>query len=571
MATEISRSSRKLFRVRYSDLGGGRNTRKDSHALNRDQLAISINTWMFAAHSLSKRPGNTPAITTSGATGSGATIKSMQVARFADTSVILAHTGSSVYAGVVGTSSYANVGSVDPTAKAIQVAQMWDTVTNDTTAFIVDGVDKPQTYLGFGSMAPVGTVPLNHAGTGPITPKYVSTLMNSLWYAGEPTEPTGVYISDPTAPESFTYGGQLPGASYIPYLVGYNDGVAGGSITQIMPLGNAMIVFKQSAIYAFVYTGYYGDVGPWAVQLISASVGTTSPRSVVSFDTFLVFLGIDGVYTVDLNNGVSRRPISDNNPDLFDGPLSAILDRTSAVGVRYGGKYLLWYDNGGAFGSPGIPNPLPPLGYPSAGVWFDFVNKDEDGLPCVGEIRGMPVSGVAPLRGPADTGNFAWGSGAADKTGVFGGISGDFGQTITTVFAGKSDFFDKELGDSGPEDVKTVEDVAISVSLLNPQPNEQLTFLVSLTADLYSSLESFAQSEFGSFQPGAQSTVGTAVVGTAIVGVSSAAQAFQVVRAYAQNNVRGHVIQTAFQESSVFPWTTLGYSISVSSKEAIRP
>lgn len=570
MASEIAKKSRGPFKVYYPDLGGGRNTRKDSHALARNQLAASINTWMFAGHSLSKRPGSLPAISTTGATGSGQPCKGMATSRFSNITSVMVQTNNAIYAARVTDTSYTNIGSIGGSASPIQVAQMYDPTLTATVAFIVDGVDAPKTWKGPGnSLATVGTAPLNHSGSATITPTCVATLNNSLWYAGEPTEPTAVYISDPNLPESFTFGGQLPGASYIPYFVGYNDGIAGGNITQIMPLGNAMVVFKQSAIYAFEYIGYYGDVGPWAVQLLSGSIGTNAPQSVVSFDTFLTFLGIDGVYTVDLQNGVSKRPISDNNPDLFDGYLAAILNRSTAVGVRYGSKYLIFYDNGGAL-MPPQPNSYAPLGYPNAGAWFDFLFKDEDSLPCVGEIRNMNVNGVAPLRGPGDVGNFIWGSGSTDQTGIFGSLKGDFGSGINTIFSGKSDFFEAELTDSSPNSVKTCDNVALALSLVNPQQGEELTFTFSISANYFSSLQSVASS-YPVPSAGVGGIVGSAVVGTAVVGGSLLNQAFQIVPGYAQNNARGNVLQVALQESSIYPWTTLGYIINVSSQEAIIP
>jgi hypothetical protein len=569
MASETAKANKGPYKVYYADLGGGRNTRKDQHALARNELAASINTWMFAGNTVGKRPGSTPAITSSGATGSGAVIKGMASTRFSNVTDIIVQTNNALYAARTSDTSYTNIGSIGGSANPIQVAQMYDPVLSATAAFIVDGVDVPKTWKGPGnSIATVGTAPLNHSGSAMITPTCVATLDNSLWYAGEPTEPTAVYVSDPNTPESFTFGGQLPGASYLAYFVGYNDGIAGGNITQIMPLGNAMIVYKQSAIYAFQYVGYYGDVGPWAITLLSGSIGTNSPSSVVNFDTYHCLLGIDGVYTVDLQNGVSKRPISDNNPDLFDGPSAAILNRTNAVGVRFGSKYLLFYDNGGLL-TPQQPNIAAPLGYPNAGVWFDFLFKDADGLPCVGEIRNMNVSGVAPLRGPVDVGNFVWGSGSADKTGIFGSLNGDFGGAIGAIISGKSDFFKEELGDSSPDSVKTCNNVALAISLVNPQVNEVLNFLFSITADYATTYDSTATTIPSPVNQGSGNIVGSAAVGTAVIGGGTGQQAFQIIRGYAQNNARGNVLQVSFQESSVFPWNTLGYIINVSSQETI--
>ena len=570
MATETAKANKGPYKVYYADLGGGRNTRKDQHALARNELAASINTWMFAGNTVGKRPGSTPAISTTGATGSGAPCKGMATARFGNVTSVIEQSNNALYTARPGVdTTYTNIGSIGGSANPIQVAQMYDPVLSANAAFICNGVDVPKTWKGPGnSIATVGTAPLNHSGSAMITPTCVATLNNSLWYAGEPTEPTAVYVSDPNTPESFTFGGQLPGASYIAYFIGYNDGIAGGNITAMVPLGNAMIVFKQSAIYSFQYVGYYGDVGPWAIVLLSGTVGTNSPQSVVSFDTYLCFLGIDGVYTVDLQNGVSKRPISDNNPDLFDGPMAAILNRTNAVGVRYGSKYLLWYDNGGVL-IPQQPNIAAPLGYPNAGVWFDFLFKDADGLPCCGEIRNMPVAGVAPLRGPADTGNFIWGSGATDRLGLFGSQIGDFAQPIGTIISGKSDFFKEELGDSSPDSVKTCDNVALAISLVNPQINETLNFLFAITANYAQVLDSTATTIPSPVFQGTGNVVGSAVVGTAVIGGGTGQQAFQIIRGYAQNNARGNVLQVSFQESSVYPWNTLGYVINVSSQEAI--
>jgi hypothetical protein len=220
---------------------------------------------------------------------------------------------------------------------------------------------------------------------------------------------------------------------------------------------------------------------------------------------------------------------------------------------------------------PGQITPLTPVGHPTAGAWFDFLHPDEDGLPAVGRIQGMPVNGVAPLRGPGDTGTFVWGSGAADLTGQFGISYADFGNGITVRFSGKSDFFPEELGTGSPDSIKNVDNVALLLSLFDLVPNEILTFAMALTADLYSSLQSFIDSEATNYQPSQQAVVGTAVVGTAVVGQGNAAQQFQIVRGFTQAGVRGHVIQVSFQETSYYPWTILGYVVRLSSQEATIP
>lgn len=330
------------FRVFYPDLGGGRNTRRGSHKLNRNELYVSINGWLESANTYSKRPGNTSLIATPGV-GSNLPANGMAVARYGDNTSVIVQSGTTLYACGVADSSWTTIATgLNANAKILQASQLYD---GGEMAFIVNGLDVPRKYPGSGT-ASTATVPLNHSGGASITPSLVTTVLSFLVYAGEPTEPSGVYISDPSAPESFTYGGQLPGAAFIPYLIGHNDGAMGGKITGIMPLGNSLMVYKQSAIYRMDNVGYYGDVGPWQVTMVSASTGLVAPKSLVSFDTFHAFMGIDGIYTCN-GQEISQRPISDNNPDLFDGPTAAIADRTTAVGVRFGSRYMVFYDNGG--------------------------------------------------------------------------------------------------------------------------------------------------------------------------------------------------------------------------------
>jgi len=351
MGTPVASTNPGNMDIAYLDLGGGRNTRKDPHAIKRNQLAVSINGWIPAANSFGKRPGNS-ALLAATATGSAAPGSGLVVVRFNDVSNVIVQSAGHLYAAQVTDAAFTSIATgVNSSAKLLNAAQIYDPAQTATCAFIVNGHDAPRIWEGPGNSCvslTSASAPLNHSGSAVITPAYVMSFFNSIWYSGEPTEPTAVYISDPTAPESFTYGGNLPGAAYLGYFIGFNDGVAGGNITGIMPISaSSVMIYKESAIYRMDHIGYYGDIGPWDVNLVSATVGCVSPKSLVNFDTFHVFLGQDGVYTCDGQN-ISQRPISDNNPDLFEGYTAAILDRTTAVGVRYGGsRYLLFYDNGG--------------------------------------------------------------------------------------------------------------------------------------------------------------------------------------------------------------------------------
>jgi len=213
-----------------------------------------------------------------------------------------------------------------------------------------------------------------------------------------------------------------------------------------------------------------------------------------------------------------------------------------------------------------------PLGYPTAGVWFDFLHPDDEGLPSVGEMRGMPVTGAAALRGPQDESTVAWCSGILDQVANFGFGFGDFGTAITTTWAGKSDFFSEEYGDSAPVMVKCVDNVAILISIPTNSQGEQLTFNCIVTADLYSVLASAGQNAVTIASAIAQAVVGSAIVGQAVVGGGTAADTFQVSRAFSQEGSQGRVIQIGFSETSIYTWVTLGYIInSMSAKKAVVP
>jgi hypothetical protein len=558
--------------VPYMDLSGGLDTKRDPHAIRRNETAVSVNTWLGTGNAISKRPGT---VAIGNGTGSLNPITSLVAGFFNEQTTLVAQ---SVPQGAAGPRVYYNTatgpawqpisgsGIALATPYALRCAQMYDPDgTQQTTLFLVDGVNGIRTWAGPGSI--IGSVltgptycPLNHAGSAPITPRFVNTAGFYLFYAGEPTEPCGVYISNPYHPQEFNISSTTsPGITtnpYIPYLVGFNDGVNGGDITGIEPLFATMMVYKQQAIYVMQQIGLFGETY-WDVSCVSASVGATSPRSIVRFDTFHVFLGIDGVYTVDPVDGTRR--ISDNVPTLFDGSLTgvpaAILDRTTAVGVRQGQRYIIFFDDGNGTGVP--------AGYTTLGAVFDFAKQDADGLPAVTLIRGMNVGGAVPLRGPADDGNFAWGDATQDRIGKFGIGFSDFGNPITTTFAGKSDFFTEEFGPEAPLVQKATDDVWFLVSAPLAPISESLTFTCNLTTNL---LTTSATESSPILPPAGGGLWGTKLWGVLVWSGSANSLEFVALKIPAQETAQGNVLQFSFTESSTLPWTCLGYIAYVSAQ-----
>jgi hypothetical protein len=573
--------------VAYLDLSGGRNTKKDPHALDRNQLAVSDNTWMAQGNTIARRPGSIsiPGISaglfsaiSAGSTGSGVGATGMVEGRFFDTTTLVVQGSNNQLYGVplalpaasVGVNSWVSIGAIS-TGGVIQAAQLYDPLSSpspDGTLFITDGIDTPKLWQGPGFViSPVPTInlPLKNNINAPITPKYCATLFSSLFYAGEPTDPSMVYISNPFNPQLFTTNILVPTntitqSTYIGAPVGRGDGVNGGNITGLVPMGGGMIVYKESSIYALTQLGILGDMS-WGASVMSSSVGCVSPRSLVAFDTFHVFLGIDGVYVF---NGQGTIKVSSNNPDLFDGPTAQILNRQTAIGVRFGNRYLIFFDNGSGFAtSPSVGGS--PLGYACVGAWFDFDKVDADGLPAVGTLSNMNVGGIAPLRGAMDLGNFAWADAKQDRVAYFNAtvngapVYADFGNVYTVTVQGKADFMADVWEDEGPEDVKQVDSVHLLMSFPIIMNNQTYAFTTLLTYDQFNTLQAIANVTLP--QTISSAIVGTAVVGTAVLGLSANTPVYNHVYVPQPDPSEGTIVQVQFQESSANPWTCLGYLV----------
>lgn len=583
--------------VAYLDLSGGRNTKKDPHALDRNQLAQSDNTWMQTGNALSKRPGNISiAISagvfgsiSAGSTGSGRGAVGMVEGRFFEqTALVVQGLDNNLYAvpmalpavSIGALNQWQKIGAIS--GGTIQATQLYDPdPTNsggpDGSLFIVNGIDTPKYWNGPGNVLKAvvtAQLPTKKGSPLPITPKYVATLFGSIFYAGDSSDPNAVYVSNPLFPEQFTINQLVPvgtgvtTSTYIPAWIGRGDGFNGGAITGMQTMGSAMIIYKESGIYAFTQVGVLGDM-VWGNACVSSSVGNLSPRSLVPFDTFHVFLGIDGVYTFD---GTATRKISENNPDLFDGPTAQILNRMTAVAVRYGNKYKIYFDNGNGSGTAS--------GFPTVGAWFDFGKLDADGLPTCGTISDMFVNGIAPLRGPNDTGNYAWADATQDRVGIFNPVVGgfpvysDFGQAFTVSVQGKADFFADIWGDEGPVDNKSIDNATLLMSFPVIATGQQYTFNGTLTLDAYnvqnSTVTSMTIPNISGF------TVGQAVIGNAGVGPSSAVlglligtPAYQPLPLFQSSPGFGTILQLGWSETSIFPWTTLGYTLLVNRQRRV--
>jgi hypothetical protein len=569
--------------IAYLDLSGGRNTKRDPHALDRNMLVQSDNTWMAQGNTIAKRPGNTgiaisaynpngmPSLPyiSQGAVGSSVPYRAMAEGRFFETTaLVVLGTDSNIYAAPVTNpavsttpAQWQKIGAATG-ATYIQAAQLFDpdpTQTRegaDGALFITTGVGAPLTWPGPGNLAQstvLSQLPQKTGQPGNITPQYCATLFSSMFYAGEPTDPCAVYVSNPFQPQQFTINLIAPTPptttnTYIPLYAGRGDGIDGSRITGLAPLLQTMCIYKESSIYYMYNVSLVGEM-LWAVAIGSASVGAMSPASIVRFDTFHVFLGIDGVYTFD---GTNTRKISENNPDLFDGPSALIQNRKTAVAVRYGNRYIIFFDIG--------------LGYPSRGAWFDFGKPDVDGYPAVGTVSNMNVAGIAPLRGPQDYGNFAWASATQDLVGVFGALqsgfvtSSDFLQPITATVQGKADYFADIWGEESVVDYKVVDSIQLLMSLPVISSSQSYTFQGNITYDQSNVTGAYATTFQLPFPGGTQIGI-SFQIGSSQIGFPASSPSYQILNMYVQQPAIGTIIQFGWTESSIFPWTSLGYTL----------
>jgi hypothetical protein len=564
--------------VPYLGLGGGLNTRLDPHALERNELAVSQNLWPAFDNAVTKRPGSNPIVTTNGVVNTSThPTKSLLTARF-NSQTYLIHIdtlGIVSFAPANGTSTWTQIGTVNPSAAFVTGAQMFDPVSQSQTLFLCDGLSVPQFWTGPSypllQTVPTGSgyLPNKLNGSTPITPQYVKTLGNNshLFYSGDSANPSGVYHSDAFYPTRFNYAAQQVGidttnpGSYNMAVIGNNDGVDGGIITGLESLGSAMIVFKEAAVYTMVQTTLLGESPAWQVVEVSNAVGNQAPRSLTRFATFVTFVAVDGIYITD---GQTVTQISDDVPTYFDASLNGVpalcTDRTQTQGVRHGFRALFFF-------------PVQQTGtaqYANAGLWFDFAKATRFGHPLAGEIDGMNVGGIVALRGPQDDGNVAWGNAVSNQVGRFGVGNADLdGSTaakmpIQTFLIGKADLFDDVFGPEVAIAKKQVQD-AYALVQVHATTAQQVDFYGEVIVDLGLTLGRVIIQPFNS-------TPGGGVWGSGSWGImawgSNVSQQFQRVKIPFQNGARGYLLQVGIMERSTVPWVMIGYAVRVNAQKS---
>jgi hypothetical protein len=247
------------------------------------------------------------------------------------------------------------------------------------------------------------------------------------------------------------------------------------------------------------------------------------------------------------------------------------LSYPTAVGVRTGSRYLIWYDRG----LPSAPGTA--AGYCTSGVWFDFSKPDVSGLPQAGEIHGatsqfpftatMPVAGATQLNGPYDTGLFVWTSATADQVALFGIGFTEFGGPISATFAGPADRFPQIASDSAFFDYKHIHSARFAIAADLTALSGQLTFNATFTTDFLLTTSASANSQS---IPSSGAVFGTGIFGTSVFGVGQQGSYYAPVTITPNRAADGRAIQTMIQESSTTEWLLLGFVLEVSRRLPVK-
>lgn len=467
----------RTVRVVIDGLVGGASTRTFPHLLPDNKLAVADNVVFGQDGVVAKRPGNIK-YGGNGVTGSSASALSMYRYYPATGSPqLIVQSGGKLFRGTDsnGTFTAAVTGVSSSTPGHYSAMYDPDFSTPDTCFFYCDGSSVPRVFnattAGTVSTA-AGFLPTNRAGTAPITPRFVQSWDFHLVYAGEPTEPTAVYISDALRPERFS-GFTLTdsaGVNYIPYFPSGRDGNL-GRITGLSIIGTNLIIFYQNGIIGGVNNGTYGAF-QYQFYRISSSVGCVSPESIVAFDGYVIFYGGDKFYACDAQNVY---PLPDEYPTFYGVQTLAsgmpnIADRTTVVGCRRSNQYWASYRS---TSSPGPQDTILVFDIAANGGW-------QPGASGYGSVAatgsgsggawsrwlGLNLSCSVECRGAGDSFQFFWGSSQSDQIAQHDmGTYSDFGNPISVEIRSKSFFLDQ------PANLKLVNHIYPVVAYVASSPS----------------------------------------------------------------------------------------------------
>lgn len=206
----------------------------------------------------------------------------------------------------------------------------------------IAGLDNETTlYNDYGSVSASGKLTPESDTTGGPIAKYITRYIDRLLLAGIPGNPTALMISGraPDSHERFDFA-----ANAAIQLV---DPDTGDDITGIGVHQGKIVVFKENSVWQVTLSSETTNITLLLIpsyQLITASQGCSSHRSICAVDNDLFFLGRKGVYVLGYEPGIMADVLRTNELSAKIRPFFKTLsqsDLTNATAVYYDYKYIL--------------------------------------------------------------------------------------------------------------------------------------------------------------------------------------------------------------------------------------
>lgn len=198
---------------------------------------------------------------------------------------------------------------------------------NGSTTFVDKGASsyEPQEFFS----PPEGNT------TGGAKGKYIELYKDTLFIAGDSTNPSRIYYSgggDMISDFTVSNGGGFVDVSK-------NDGQV---ITGMIPYRNYLLIFKEDSTYQFAF----GTDGLPSVIQISASVGAIAPRSIVAVENDVFFASRRGIFTVGNEAGygfdiLRTNELSARIRPIFQTIATAYIENIAAVYATNGSNNLV--------------------------------------------------------------------------------------------------------------------------------------------------------------------------------------------------------------------------------------
>lgn len=196
---------------------------------------------------------------------------------------------------------------------------------NSSTSFVDKGEITPSEVF----------TPPEGNSTGGQKGKYCAVYKDTLFVAGDPSNPSRLYYSGGGDKiDDFTIAN---GGGFID--ISKNDGQM---ITGLIVFKDSLLVFKDRSIYSFSF----GTTGLPQVQQVTSAVGAISARSIVAVENDIFFASDRGIFTVGNEEGFSfdvlrTREISARVRSVFQSSEPAYRSRISAVYATVANKNLV--------------------------------------------------------------------------------------------------------------------------------------------------------------------------------------------------------------------------------------